>query len=227
LQQAAKWTGSQVFHAEPPQRGGPVGLISRLPALRTQVEGGAGVSDEAGRAEIERARSGDPEALGAVFHVYRPDVRRLCRRILGDEAAAEDAVAEAFLRAQARIAGYDAGRPFHSWLLAIAAHHCIDLLRRRSTEKRLFEDRGVDPAELADRGPSPLQQIMRAEERTAVLAAVDALAPKYRLPIVLRHFADLDYDAIGELLGISRNQVGTLLFRAKRRLRADLGGRTE
>jgi RNA polymerase sigma-70 factor (ECF subfamily) len=227
LQQAAKWTGSQVFHAEPPQRAGPAGLISRLPALRTQVEGGAGVNEDAGRAEIERARSGDPDAFGAVFHAYRPDVHRLCRRILGDEAAAEDAVAEAFLRAKERIASYDAGRPFRSWLLGIAAHHCIDLLRRRSTEKRLFEDRGVDPAELADRGPSPLHEVMRAEERVAVLAAVDALSPKYRLPLVLRHFADLDYDAIGELLGISRNQVGTLLFRAKRRLRADLGGRTE
>jgi RNA polymerase sigma-70 factor (ECF subfamily) len=219
--------GSQVFHAEPPQRGGPAGLISRLPALRTQVEGGAGVNEDAGRAEIERARSGDPEAFGAVFHVYRPDVRRLCRRILGDAAAAEDAVAEAFLRAQDRIASYDAGRPFRSWLLGIAAHHCIDLLRRRSTEKRIFEDRGVDPAELADRGPSPLHEVMRAEERAAILAAVDALETKYRLPLVLRHFADLDYDAIGELLGISRNQVGTLLFRAKRRLRADLGGRME
>jgi len=63
--------------------------------------------------------------------------------------------------------------------------------------------------------------------RAAVLAAIDALPLKYRSPLVLRHFADLDYDAIGGLLGISRNQVGTLLFRAKRRLRADLGGRTE
>ena len=227
MHQAANWTGSQVFHAEPPQRAGPGGLISRPPALRTAVEGGAGVDEDAGREGIERARSGDPEAFGAVFHVYRPDVRRLCRRILGDEAAAEDAVAEAFLRAQERLASYDEGRPFRSWLLGIAAHHCIDLLRRRSAEKRLFEDRGVDPADLADRGPSPLHEVMRAEERAAVVAAIDALPVKYRLPLVLRHFADLDYDAIGGLLGISRNQVGTLLFRAKRRLRADLGGRTE
>lgn len=182
------------------------------------------MDEDAGRGGIERARAGDSEAFGAVFRLYRPEVRRLCRRLLGDEAAAEDAVGEAFLRAQERLAGYDESRPFHSWLLGIAAHHCIDLLRRRSAEKRLFEDRGVDPADLPDRGPSPLHEAMRAEERAAVLAAIDALPVKYRLPLVLRHFADLNYDAIGGLLDISRNQVGTLLFRAKRRLRADLGG---
>jgi RNA polymerase sigma-70 factor (ECF subfamily) len=184
------------------------------------------VSEDAGRSGVARARSGDPEAFGEVFRAYRPEVGRLCQRILGDQAAAEDAVGEAFLRAQERLDSYDESRPFRSWLLGIAAHHCIDLLRRRSAEKRLFEDRGLDPADLADRGPSPLHQVVRAEERAAVLAAIDALPVKYRLPLVLRHFADLDYEAIGGLLGISRNQVGTLLFRAKRRLRADLGGST-
>jgi RNA polymerase sigma-70 factor (ECF subfamily) len=200
-------------------------LISQLRTLRTVVEGGASVSEEADRGEIERARSGDSEAFGAVFRAYGPDVHRLCRRILGAEDAAEDAAGETFLRAQERLHTYDERRPFRAWLLGIAAHHCIDLLRRRSAEKRIFEDRGIDPTDLADRGSSPLREVLRAEERAAVLAAIDALPAKYRLPLVLRHFAELDYDGIGGLLGISRNQVGTLLFRAKRRLRADLGGR--
>jgi len=182
------------------------------------------VSEEAARAGIARARAGDAEALGEVFRAWRPDVRRLCRRLLGDEAGAEDAVADTFLRAQQRLESYDASRAFRPWLLGIAAHRCVDLLRRRSAESRLFEARGLDGGDLADRGPSPLRQLVEAEERAALLAAVDALPPKYRLPLVLRHFADLDYAAIGELLGVSRNQVGTLLLRARRRLRADLGG---
>jgi RNA polymerase sigma factor (sigma-70 family) len=55
------------------------------------------------------------------------------------------------------------------------------------------------------------------------LSGIDALPVKYRLPLVLRHFAELDYDAIAELLGTSRNQVGSLLFRARQRLRIALG----
>jgi len=54
------------------------------------------------------------------------------------------------------------------------------------------------------------------------MAVVEALPERYRAPLVLRHFAELDYAAIGELLGVSRGQVGTLLFRARRRVRERL-----
>lgn len=178
---------------------------------------------------VRRARGGaearmsrDPDTAGEAFRAHERDVRRLCRRLLGDDAAAADALGETFLRAQAGGASYDPERPVRSWLLGIAANHCVDVLRRRSTEKRLFDDAGSDPEDLADGGPSPLQRMVQAEQRAALLAAIDGLPPKYRLPLVLRHFADLDYDAIGALLEVSRNQVGTLLFRAKRRLRAAL-----
>jgi RNA polymerase sigma-70 factor (ECF subfamily) len=182
------------------------------------------MSEDAVRSQIERARAGDRDAFGEIYDIYRTDVYRLCRRLLGDEVAAEDAVGETFVRVRGRLVSYEASRPFRSWLLGVAAHYCVDLLRRRSTEQRIFEDHGAD---LADQGPSPLRTMIRAEERHAVLAAVEALPPKYRLPLVLRHFAELDYQAIGEILGVSRNQVGTLLFRAKQRLRSDLGGRVQ
>ena len=63
----------------------------------------------------------------------------------------------------------------------------------------------------------------RSRERGRdVVDALDALPATPRLPLVLRFYQELDYDAIGEILGVSRNQVGTLLFRAKKRLRAEL-----
>jgi len=224
VQQAASWTGPQAFFARPVWGGGAPGLISAPPSLRKAPGGEAAVSEEAARAGISRARAGDAQALGEVFGAWRPDVLRLCRRLLGDEAAAEDAAADTFLRAQQRLESYDASRAFRPWLLGIAAHRCVDLLRRRSAESRLFEHGAAEGSDLADRGPSPLHQLVRAEERAALLAALDALPARYRVPLVLRHFADLDYAAIGELLGVSRNQVGTLLLRGRRRLRADLGG---
>jgi RNA polymerase sigma-70 factor (ECF subfamily) len=201
----------------------PMGLILRFPALRTTPGGGARMSQDPGRSAIERARTGDREAFGQVFREHEQDVLRLCRRMLGDDASAQDARSETFLRAQRAIESYDATHPVRAWLLGIAAHHCIDLVRRRSTEKRLFDDAGADPADLADGGPSPLTRMVRTEERLALLRAIDDLAPKYRMPLVLRHFADLDYEAIAELVGTTKGQVGTLLFRARRRLRERLG----
>jgi RNA polymerase sigma-70 factor (ECF subfamily) len=164
------------------------------------------------------------DALGQVFLDHERDVQRLCRRMLGDAAAAQDAAGETFVRAQQSLAGYDESRPMRPWLLGIAANLCIDLIRRRGTEAHIFDDAGADPEALADRALSPLGHLLHAEERAALLSGIDALPVKYRLPLVLRHFAELDYDAIAELLGTSRNQVGSLLFRARQRLRIALGG---
>ena len=173
---------------------------------------------------VERARTGDADALGALFVELRPDVLRLCRRLLGPNDA-EDAVNEAFQRAQHRIGSYDAAQPFRRWLLSIAAHHCIDGLRRRNVEKRLFDADapGDEVAERAgSRALSALDGIVRAETQAAVQAALDRLPDRYRAPLVLRYFAELGYDEIGEQLGVTRTQVATLVFRGKQRLRGML-----
>jgi RNA polymerase sigma-70 factor (ECF subfamily) len=174
--------------------------------------------DEAAiRANVERARSGDAEAFGALFRSFEADVRRLCTRMLGDEAS--DASQETFLRARRSLDGYDSGQPFRRWLLSIAAHYAVDRLRRRSTEGRIFAPGQVDVEALPDRGPSPLQGELLAERQRRLVAALDALPDRYRAPLVLRYFADLDYEAIAATLEITRSQVATLLFRGRRRLR--------
>ncbi len=166
------------------------------------------------------------EAKARPFHEHfsacAPAVDRLCRRMLGRGPAADDAPNEVFLRARRAFDTYDGNRPFRPWLLAIANHYCIDQLRRRTTERKIFDDSESDPGELASRVASPLRQTLRAEERNAVSAAIEELPDKYRIPLVLRYFSELDYAAIGEILDVSATQVGTLLFRAKQQLRARL-----
>ncbi len=171
---------------------------------------------------IDRALAGNATALAELFERFESDVGRVCRRMLGGRGAAEDAGHEVFLKLRGGLESYDRRRPFRPWLLGIAANHCVDQLRRQTTEARLFEARELDPADLADPGPSPLSQVSQNRERDAIGAAIDALPHSYRLPLVLRYFSDLDYDAIAETLGVTRNQVGTLLFRAKRQLRQRL-----
>ena len=148
---------------------------------------------------------------------------RVCRRFLGSDGA-EDAAAEVFLRAQRGLAGHRPEQPLRPWLLGIAGHHCIDLLRRRKREAVLFDPGDADDAVLASPAPSPLEYALRREERERVEHAVDALPPKYRLPLALRYFGDLDYEEIAGLLGVERGQVATLLFRARRMLRTRLAG---
>lgn len=176
-----------------------------------------------------RALPPDPEQgddFAELFASNRGDLTRLCRRMLQDSASVDDALSEIFLRAHRAWPQYDPERPFKPWLRTLAANHCIDRLRRLKTERGIFgsEVDGVHAA--ADEAPSALAAITLREERRDVLAALDALPDKYRLPLVLRFYRDLDYEAIAETLGVSRPQVGTLLFRAKRHLREELARRS-
>jgi RNA polymerase sigma-70 factor (ECF subfamily) len=171
------------------------------------------------RTWVDRARKGDADAFAALFRSFRPDVERLCTRLLGSADESEDATSEAFLRSHQALDSYDSARPFRPWLLGIAANHCVDRLRRRTTERRIFDAADLDPERFADAGPSPLQQRLDEDARRRILAAVAELSDRYRVPLALRYYADFDYDAIAEVLGVNRNQVATLLFRAKRRLR--------
>jgi RNA polymerase sigma-70 factor (ECF subfamily) len=179
---------------------------------------GARVNEGTIRVQVERARAGDDEALGELFQRLRPDLVRFCARMLGS-VDAEDCANEVFLRAQRRLESYDPAQPFRRWLLAIAAHHCIDSLRRRSLEKRLFEAGESDIEDLAGNASSALDGLVRAQGAAVVQAAIDRLADRYRAPLVLRYFAELSYDEIGVELDLTRSQVATLLFRGKRRLR--------
>jgi len=170
------------------------------------------------QAKAERAQAGEAEALASLLEELRPDVLRVCARLLG-RVDAEDAAHEACLRAQERLASYDAGQPFRRWLLSVASNYCVDQLRRRGVEQRLFEPGEADLEALPGRAPSALESLVRSESHAAVQSALDRLDERYRAPIVLRYMAELNYDAIGDQLGLSRAQVATLLFRGKQRLR--------
>jgi RNA polymerase sigma-70 factor (ECF subfamily) len=173
---------------------------------------------------VARVALGDREAFAELYGAHAEPVARLCRRLLGSDPEAQDARSEVFLRAREAIASYDPRRAFRSWLLAIASHHCIDRLRRRALEGRLFEPADLAEDTLPEGGPTPLGSALLRERRDQLLAALDALAPRQRAPLVLRYFAELSYDEIAALLGVSTREVGVLLFRAKLRLREVLRG---
>jgi RNA polymerase sigma-70 factor (ECF subfamily) len=185
--------------------------------------GGGRIDHREPEALVARVARGDGRAFADLFGAHAGPVEQLCRRMLGSPEDARDARSEVFLRAREALAGYDPRRPFRSWLLAIAAHHCIDQLRRRAVEGRLFDAADLSEDRLPSEGPSPLGHALARERRDQLLAALDALPPRHRAPLVLRYFAELPYDAIAEMLGVRARDVGVLLFRAKLRLREALG----
>lgn len=186
-----------------------------------------GAGREAGMKEVgEEGLSGPgdvQDAFHQAFAEHERDVVRVCRRLLGGREEARDAPQEVFLRARQAYETFDSARPFRPWLLAIAGNYCIDQLRRQSVQQRVFaelDDGEAEPRDVA--ALSPLGSLLAREERDRLGRAIAKLPLKYRLPLALRYFNELDYDAIAQTIGVSRGQVGTLLFRGKRRLRESL-----
>ena len=171
---------------------------------------------------VKRAGAADKEALAALYRYFHRRVFGLCRYLLGSETEAEDAASEVFARLPRAMNSYDTSLPFPRWLMSVTSHYCVDLLRKRNVESRLFEPAEADAPELVSATPSPLQEVLTAESRDKVRRAVAALPERYRLPLTLRYYNELSYDEIGATLELTRAHVATLIFRAKQELRRAL-----
>jgi RNA polymerase sigma-70 factor, ECF subfamily len=158
----------------------------------------------------------------AIYQEHHRRVFNLCVYLLNSHPAAEDAAHEVFIRARRRIDTYDPALPFSSWILKVTSNYCIDILRRRGLEKRIF---GVDDAaslNLPSGQPGPLSRVLANEQGQVVRQALGALPEKFRIPLVLAYYNEYSYDQIASVMKIPRNTVATLLFRGKQLLREKL-----
>jgi RNA polymerase sigma-70 factor (ECF subfamily) len=178
---------------------------------------------------IERARGHDAEAVGEIYRRYVRRVFGLCRYMLDSRESAEDATSEVFLKLQHSIQTYDGSIPFHRWLLRVTGNQCIDLLRRRRRGRQVMVDveDGAAVIEVASSELSPLSAVISTEETAQVRDAIARLPENFRMPLVLRYYSELSYDEIAQQLGIERNYVAALIFRAKKELRRKLAHRSK
>ena len=131
--------------------------------------------------------------------------------LLGDRAAAEDVVAQAYERAYRKRRTYDPARGSErAWLFGIARNAALDELRRR----RKVVPIALDPADDVLTAPED-----DADRRATVRAAMAALAPRDRELVALKYQADLSAAGIARVLGVSESTVGTRLHRAMTKLR--------
>ncbi len=163
---------------------------------------------------LARAQKGDPEAFSRLVEMYQSPVYNLCFRMLNDADDAEDAAQETFLRAYRSMKSYDHQRPFPTWLLSIAAHHCIDQMRKRRMSIVSIED--LPYADLPDGSPNPETATGQLEEQGRVRALLGTLTPLDRAAVVMYYWYEFSYEDIGEALNLSISAVKSRLHRARR-----------
>ncbi len=167
---------------------------------------------------IMRIMEGDQDAFTDLVLEYQRAVYNLTYRMLGDAVEAEDAAQEAFLRAYRNLRRYDMTRPFKTWVLSIASHYCIDLIRKRRLSWLSLDD--LLPGEMmaAIEHHSIEDLITDGERDQDVQELLALLKPDDRAIIILRYWNDLSYDEIAEALGTNVGVVKSRLFRARQAL---------
>lgn len=171
---------------------------------------------------VLEAQQGDEQAFARLVEQYQVPVFNLCYRMLGEPESAEDAAQESFLRVYRNLSRYDRQRPFATWLLSIAAHYCIDRLRRRKFSIVSIDaerDDDEHPTEFPDtNAPNPEQEAVRREEQDALHGVLQQLDPTDRAAVILRYWYDFSEIEISQSLSLTVSAVKSRLHRARKEI---------
>lgn len=169
---------------------------------------------------VEQTRRGKLEAYGELVSRYQSAVYSVCYRMLSIREDAEDLAQETFMRAFQRLETFDAERPFGPWIRRVAANLSLNhLQRKRVVQFELDEERDQAPLAVPE---TPEDRLEGKQAALAVRAAIAELPPHYRAVIELRHYQDLSYAEIAEVLGLPMSDVKSHLYRARKQLASRL-----
>jgi RNA polymerase sigma-70 factor (ECF subfamily) len=194
-----------------------------VPARRSESGPHAGTGVASGESDVAdgplliRAGRGDVAAFRALVDRHLTSALRIARRMLNEDAEAEDVAQEAMLRlwrtASALEVGASGVRP---WLRRVVSNLCID--RIRAGQRTEVTD-AVPEQEVP---PSQLQALCDVDLSARVDAALNALPERQRLALTLFHYEGLSQVEVGDVLGVSEEAVESLLARARRALKVSL-----
>jgi len=172
---------------------------------------------ETDEAIAKKVQAGDIHSFGLLVERYEAKMLRYAKRFLFGYDDAADLVQEVLIKAYANIQSFDADRSFSSWLYRIAHNEFVNAIKRKGREPLSF----FDPDTLFPHPAteSPDREVSDNELRGMLEDSLSKLDPKYREPLVLYYYEDLDYRKIAEILRIPVSTVGVRLQRGKRALR--------
>ena len=170
--------------------------------------------------------SGDKDAYGVLVARYSQVAFRVAFRMTGNEADAEEAVQETFLRGYQKLENFEGRSSMATWFYRIATNCALDMVGRSRPEaqSRIAEESDPDRGEvqLADIKAGPDRLLLSSEIEATQQAAMRSLTPTERTAFVLRHMEDRSTEEIAAALKIAPNAAKQAVFRAVKKLRREL-----
>ena len=184
------------------------------------------------KAETEAIRdvlAGDRDAYRVLMDRHFCSVTRVAFRITGNEADAEEAAQEAFLRAYNKLPTFRQDSTFSTWIMRITMNTAINLVERRKRDLSYHAPRIEDEVSntnhtvrVADHQAGPEVSLLHREAVSLRQAAMAELTPMERTAFTLRHMEDVPMAEIATALNVTSNSAKQAVFRAVSKLRRSL-----
>ena len=166
---------------------------------------------------LERLARAEPSAVGQVYDQHHAAVRAFARRLLGDNAAAEDLVQDVFVALPRVIHGFRRTSSLRTFVIGVAVnharHHLRSCARRRAATERMAREPFAAPR-------TPEQDTRSRELAEMLLRALDRLSMEHRVTFVLCEVEDRSSREVAQITDVPEGTVRTRLHHAKKRLRA-------
>ncbi len=168
---------------------------------------------------VLRACEGDREAFKAITRLYQKKVFLLAYSFFRNHEDAMDIVQETFLRFYQKAAMFEPGKNFQNWLLQIAKNLCIDQYRRQHRKDREFlVDAEPEEVKYEWSGPAP-DPTSSSDLKDIFGLCLSRLSERQRMIFVMRHYNQLHYTEIAQILNIAVGTVKSLNFKAIQNLK--------
>jgi RNA polymerase sigma-70 factor (ECF subfamily) len=165
---------------------------------------------------VARLAFGDRQAIGEVYDLHHGAVRAFAKRLVGEDAAAEDLVHQVFVTLPQAIKSYRGEASLRTFLISVAVnharHHVRAAVRRRSAMDRYQSE---PPPAIAD----PEHEAGRRELSRVLVRCLDALPLDQRVAFVLCEVEERTSTEVAGIVGAPEGTVRTRLFHAKKKLR--------
>ena len=178
---------------------------------------------------MARIRARDTEAFAALMRRHNRRLFRTARAILKDDAAAEDALQEAYLAFYRHADRFRGDTNVATWLTRIVVNEALQAMRRTRRHGIVvpidIHDDTLPPVEATMSATDinePEPAAMRAELRALIERKIDDLPDAFRSVFVLREVEEMTVEEVAQCLDVPEATVRTRLFRAKARLRESI-----
>lgn len=182
---------------------------------------------------IARAAAGDAAAFERLMRKYNQRLFRTARAILRNDAEAEDALQEGWLKAWRALPGWRGQAQLSTWLVRIVANEALGRLRRSTAQIIPLEaamtstDRTTQEALSAPAAATPEAELARAQMREMMESCIDLLPEQFRAVFMLRAVEEMSAVEVAEVLDIPEATVRSRFHRARAILREGLANEVD